>query len=155
VTITSTPSQSERLSRSRYPSVIISASGMATGGRVLHHIKALAPNPRHHIVFPGFQVAGTRGAKMVEGAREIKMFGQYVAIKAEVSHLDGLSGHADANGLMAWLRQFHTPPRQTYVVHGDPAASDALRTRIADELGWVVKVPGHNTTETLPPAVRS
>jgi metallo-beta-lactamase family protein len=141
VTLISTPQQSLRLARSRFPSVIVSASGMATGGRVLNHLKAMAPNPRHHIVFPGFQVAGTRGAKIVEGASEVKIFGEYVAIKAQVSHLEGFSGHADANELMDWLRGFERPPRQTFVVHGEPHASDALRSRIADELHWPVRVP--------------
>ena len=135
--------QSMRLTRSRWPSVIISASGMATGGRVLHHLKAMAPNPKHSIVFPGFQVGGTRGAKMVEGASEIKIFGEYVAVKAQVSHLEGFSGHADANELMRWLGGFERAPAQTWVVHGEPAAADALRSRIGDELGWRVAVPEH------------
>jgi metallo-beta-lactamase family protein len=143
VTIITTPQQSEKLTRSRYPCVIISASGMATGGRVLYHLKHLAPNPRNHIVFPGFQVGGTRGAKMIEGATEVKIFGKYVAIKASVSHLEGMSGHADANGVMKWLQGFQKMPRQAFVVHGEPAASDALRSRIADELGWNVSVPEH------------
>jgi len=143
VTVVTTPQQSEKVSRTRWPSVIISASGMATGGRVLHHLKAMAPNPRHSIVFPGFQVAGTRGAKLVEGAAEVKIFGEYVAVKAQVSHLEGFSGHADANELMLWLQGFEAAPRQTFVVHGEPAAADALRSRIADELGWAVRVPEH------------
>ncbi len=146
VTVIGSPQESEALSRSPYPAIIISASGMATGGRVLHHLKALAPHPRNHIVFPGFQVAGTRGAKLVEGAREVKIFGDYVAVKAQVSHLEGFSGHADANGLLDWLRGFRQPPRQTFVVHGEPAASDTLRLRIADELGWPVRVPEQGST---------
>jgi metallo-beta-lactamase family protein len=146
VTVTATPQASEALSRSRYPRIIISASGMATGGRVLHHLKALAPNPRNHIVFPGFQVGGTRGAKMIEGATEVKIFGDYVAVKARVSHLEGFSGHADGNGLMRWLGHFTKAPRQTFVVHGEPAAADAMRSRIGEELGWKVSVPGHGTT---------
>jgi metallo-beta-lactamase family protein len=143
VTIVTTPQQSEKVSRARYPSVIISASGMATGGRVLHHLKAMAPNPKHSIVFPGFQVAGTRGAKLVAGDTEVKIFGEYVAVKAQVSHLEGFSGHADANELMHWLQGFEHAPRETFVVHGEPAAADALRSRIADELGWRVRVPEH------------
>lgn len=143
VTLVAKAQESEKVSRSRYPSVIISASGMATGGRVLHHLKAMAPNPRHHIVFPGFQVAGTRGAKLVGGAPDVKIFGEYVAVKAQVSHLEGFSGHADANGLLHWLRGFTGAPGQTYVVHGEPEAADALRSRIADELGWAVQVPEH------------
>ncbi len=125
------------------PSIVISASGMATGGRVLNYIETLAPQARHHIAFPGFQVGGSRGAKMVEGAREIKLHGKYVAVNAEISHLEGFSGHADADGLMAWLRGFKKAPSQVFVVHGEPAASDALRSRIQDELAWPVRVPQH------------
>lgn len=134
---------SERITGPRWPCVIISASGMATGGRVLHHLEAMAPNPRHHIVFPGFQVAGTRGAKMVGGATEVKIFGRYVAVKAQVSHLEGFSGHADADELMAWMGGFDRAPAKTFVVHGERDASDALRSRIADEFGWRVSVPEH------------
>lgn len=138
-----TGAQSERLSRSRWPSVIISASGMATGGRVLHHLKALAPHPQHHIVFAGFQVGGTRGALLVGGAREVKIHGEMVPVRAEVSGFEGLSGHADADEILDWLRGFRAAPRQTWVVHGDPAAADALRFRIQQELGWRVGVPEH------------
>jgi metallo-beta-lactamase family protein len=113
---------------------------------VLHHLKALAPDPRHHIVFPGFQVAGSRGAHLVAGATEVKIHGEYVPVRAAVSHLEGFSGHADSDGLMAWLRGFRAPPRQTFVVHGDPAASDALRVRIQDELGWAVRVPAQGAS---------
>ena len=138
--------QSMRLQRSRWPSVIISASGMATGGRVLHHLKAMAPVAKHHIVFAGFQVGGSRGAKLVAGATDVKIHGEYVPVRAQVSQVEGFSGHADADELMAWMRQLRRPPRQTFVVHGEPAASDALRTRIQDELGWPVRVPQHGET---------
>lgn len=142
VTLVTKPAQSERLTRNHgYPRIIISASGMATGGRVLHHLKAMAPDPKNHIVFPGFQVAGTRGSTLVGGAHEVKIHGQYVAVKAEVSQLEGFSGHADANGLMAWMRAITPAPRQVFVVHGEPAAADTLRLRIKDELGWRVRVP--------------
>ncbi len=140
---------SQKLGRSRWPQVIISASGMATGGRVLHHLKRMLPNPRHHVVFPGFQVGGTRGAALVGGATSVKIHGEYVAVKAQVSHLAGCSGHADADGVLAWLRGFEAPPRQTYVVHGEPAAADALRLRIQDELGWQVSVPPHGGSVEL------
>ncbi|MDT8998933.1 MBL fold metallo-hydrolase [Paucibacter sp. APW11] len=129
--------------------IIISASGMATGGRVLNYLKTLAPDPRHHICFPGFQVGGSRGAKMIEGCREIKMHGEFVPVNAEISHLEGFSGHADADGLMAWMRGFKRAPEQVFVVHGEPAASDALRSRIQDELGWRVRVPQHGETVAL------
>jgi metallo-beta-lactamase family protein len=132
------------------PAVVISASGMATGGRVLNYIEALAPQARHHIAFPGFQAGGTRGARMVGGEREIKIRGRWVPVNAEVSHLDGLSGHADADGLMQWLRATYAAagraPAQVYVVHGEAAAADTLRGRIQDELGWPVRVPQHGET---------
>jgi metallo-beta-lactamase family protein len=138
--------QSMRLVRSRWPSVIISASGMATGGRVLHHLKAMAPVAKHHIVFAGFQVGGSRGARLVGGATEVKIHGEYVPVRAMVSQLEGFSGHADSDELMAWLRGLRQPPRQTFVVHGEPDASDALRIRIKDELAWKVRVPQHGET---------
>jgi metallo-beta-lactamase family protein len=143
VRLIETPAQSQRLTRSRYPAVIISASGMATGGRVLHHLRAMAPDQRHHIVFPGFQVAGTRGARLVAGEREVKIFGEMVPVRADISHLEGFSGHADTDELMQWLRGFERAPRHTFVVHGDPEATDALRFRIGNELGWSVSVPPH------------
>lgn len=136
-----TAQQSIRLTRQRYPSVIISASGMATGGRVLHHLKAMAPDPRHHVVFPGFQVGGSRGAHLVAGASEVKIHGEYVPVRAQVSQLEGFSGHADADELMAWLRRLPQAPRQAFVVHGEPDAADTLRLRIKDQLGWPVRVP--------------
>jgi metallo-beta-lactamase family protein len=138
--------QSMRLVRSRWPSVIISASGMATGGRVLHHLKAMAPIGKHHIVFAGFQVGGSRGARLVAGASEVKIHGEYVPVRAQVSQLEGFSGHADSDEMMTWLRGLRQPPRQTFVVHGEPDASDALRIRIKDELGWQVRVPQHGET---------
>lgn len=147
VHIVANPAQSQRLARSqaarRLPAVIISSSGMATGGRVLQHLKTMAPEPHHHIIFAGFQVAGSRGAALVEGAREVKIHGEFVPVRAQVSHLEGFSGHADADELMGWMRHFERPPRQTFVVHGDPGASDALRQRIERELGWAARVPPH------------
>jgi len=130
----------------RHSAIVVSASGMATGGRVLNYLQTLAPDARHHICFPGFQVGGTRGAKLIAGAREVKIQGEFITVNAEVSHLEGFSGHADADGLMAWMRGFKRAPAQVYVVHGEPEASDALRCRIQDELGWKVRVPQHGET---------
>lgn len=145
-----TPRESARIDHLRRPAVILSSSGMATGGRVLGHLAALAPDPRHAIVFPGFQVPGSRGGKLVTGAREIKVMGRYVAVKAEVHHLEGLSGHADAEGLIAWLRCLPQVPRRVAVVHGEPEASDALRQRIEEALGWrPVRVPQAGERLTL------
>lgn len=148
VRMVETAAQSMRLARLRYPSIIISASGMATGGRVLHHLKAMAPDPRHHLVFAGFQVGGSRGAHLVAGATEVKVHGEYVPVRAQVSQIEGFSGHADADGLLAWLRTMPMAPRQTWVVHGEPDAADALRLRVKDELGWRVQVPQHGQTVT-------
>jgi metallo-beta-lactamase family protein len=141
VRLITTPAQSMRLVAARMPRVVISSSGMATGGRVLHHLKAMAPDPRHHIVFAGFQVGGSRGAHLLGGAREVKIHGQYVPVRAQISTLDGVSGHADANQLLDWLRALQAPPAQTFVVHGEPDAADTLRHRIQDELGWRVRAP--------------
>jgi metallo-beta-lactamase family protein len=135
--------ESRALNLSREPKIIVAGSGMATGGRVIHHIAAFGPHPENTIVFAGFQAGGTRGAAMLAGAKEVKIHGNYVPIRAEVVALGNLSAHADADELMAWLRGFEKPPRSTYVTHGEPAASDALRLRIKDELGWDVHVPEH------------
>lgn len=133
--------ESKAVSASDLPKVILSASGMATGGRVLHHIRAFGPDPRNTILFSGFQAEGTRGRALVEGAREVKMFGGFVPIRAEVADLPMLSAHADANEILRWLKGFRRPPRKTFVVHGEPHASQNLRDRIAAELGWEVVVP--------------
>lgn len=121
--------------------VIISASGMATGGRVLHHLKTLAPVPKNTILLVGFQAAGTRGEALLHGASSLKIHGQYIPVAAEVRHLNSLSAHADADGIMAWLKKFKTAPRMTFINHGEPLASDTLRKRIQDELHWNVVVP--------------
>jgi metallo-beta-lactamase family protein len=143
VRMVTTAALSMRLAASRAPAVIISASGMATGGRVLHHLKVMAPDERHHIVFAGFQVGGSRGAHLVGGAREVKIHGEYVPVRAPVSSLEGFSGHADADELLDWLRRMPRPPGQTFVVHGEPDAADTLRLRIKNQLGWTVRVPQH------------
>jgi metallo-beta-lactamase family protein len=131
------------------PKVIISASGMATGGRVLHHLKRYAPDPRSTILFAGFQAAGTRGATMMAGAETVKIHGEYVPVRAEVRNLPMLSAHADADEILRWLHNFRRPPRMTFVTHGEPVASDVLRRRIQDELGWQATVPEHLDKATL------
>jgi len=123
------------------PKVIISASGMATGGRVLHHLEHYAPDPRNAIVFAGFQAGGTRGAAMVAGAESVKIYGQYVEVRAEVANLAMLSAHADCDELMRWLGALKSTPRTTFVTHGEPTASDALRHRIEETLRWNCVVP--------------
>ena len=133
--------ESKRLNTMRGPMIVISASGMATGGRVVHHLKAFAPDARNTILFAGFQAGGTRGAAMLAGAKEIKIHGEYVPVRAEVARLDNLSGHADYAEILDWLRGFETPPRKTFITHGEPAAADALRRRIEETLRWSAVVP--------------
>jgi metallo-beta-lactamase family protein len=135
--------ESKALNEDETPKIILSASGMATGGRILHHLEKFAPDPRNTILFAGFQAAGTRGASMVAGAQSIKMHGSYVPVRAEVQNLDMLSAHADADEILRWLRSFPRAPRMTFVTHGEPTAADALRRRIQDELGWPCRVPEH------------
>jgi metallo-beta-lactamase family protein len=135
---------SKALSRNRMPKVIISASGMATGGRVLHHIKAFGADARNTILFSGFQAMGTRGRSLVDGARRVKIHGEWIEIRADVANLPMLSAHADANEIMNWLRQFQRPPLRTFIVHGEPEASAALQARVEQELGWDCERPGLN-----------
>lgn len=135
--------ESKALTVNPVPKVIVSASGMATGGRVLHHLKHFAADPKNTILFAGFQAGGTRGAAMVAGAESIKLHGEYVPVRARVENLDMLSAHADADEIMRWLRGFKAPPRMTFVTHGEPTAADALRHRIEEELGWRCVVPDH------------
>ena len=136
-----TPDESNALDANRFPKVIISAAGMATGGRVLYHLRSYAPDPRNLILFVGFQAGGTRGAAMIAGAESIKIHGQYIPVRAAVENLNMLSAHADADEIMGWLRNFERPPKMTFVTHGEPVAADALRHRIAEELNWNCMVP--------------
>ena len=135
------PEESKALDRNAMPKIIISASGMATGGRVLHHLKYFAPDPKNTILFAGFQAGGTRGAAMTGGADTVKIHGQFVPVRAEVLNLQMLSAHADAEEILAWLRNFQKPPKRTFVTHGEPSASDVLRRRIEEELKWQCEVP--------------
>ena len=142
--------ESKNLNERRGPMIIVSASGMATGGRVLHHLKTFAPDPRNTILFTGFQAGGTRGAAMVNGAEAVKIHGEYVKVAAEVVNLDTLSAHADYAEILAWLEHFEAPPKRTFITHGEPAAADALRRRIEETLRWQVEVPEYLQTTPLP-----
>ena len=133
--------ESRALNERSGPMIIVSASGMATGGRVVHHLKAFAPDPRNMILLPGFQAAGTRGAALAAGADAIKIHGSYVPVRAEVVKMDNLSAHGDYEEILAWLRNFRRAPRRVFVTHGEPAAADELRRRIEEAFGWSVSVP--------------
>jgi metallo-beta-lactamase family protein len=136
--------ESKRLNHPAHPCILLSASGMATGGRVVHHLAALAPDPRNLILLPGFQVAGTRGRALQDGARAVKIFGSYVPVRARVATLDEYSAHADADQVLRWLSSVAEPPRTCFVVHGEPAAAQRLADRIDTELGWCAVVPRLN-----------
>lgn len=144
-----TVEESQALTRQQYPCVIISASGMASGGRVLHHMKSLIGDHRNSLVFVGFQAPGTRGAALVGGADTIKIHGAWLPVRAEIHHLDALSAHADAGEILQWLKAGEARPRHTYVTHGEPEAADALRLRIRDELGWRASVPEYGEERLL------
>lgn len=149
ITFVNTVEASKALNTMKFPSIIVSASGMATGGRVLHHLAAYAPHERNTILFAGYQAAGTRGASIVGGAREVKIFGQYVPVRAEVANLDMLSAHADRDQLLAWLGRMPKPPRRVYVTHGEPIAADAMRLAIQDRLRWNAEVPEYRSAVEL------
>ena len=147
--VVESPEESERLNSRRGPMIIIAASGMATGGRVVHHIKAFAPDHRNTILFAGYQAGGTRGAAIAGGAPTVRIHGQEIPVRAEVAMLDDLSAHADAGEILGWLRQFKAAPDKTFITHGEPAAADALRQRIERELHWACHLPYYLETVEL------
>jgi metallo-beta-lactamase family protein len=138
--------QSKAIAQHHGPKVILSASGMATGGRVLHHLALHLGNHRNMVLLTGYQSPGTRGATMSNGSPSVRIHGQDIAIRAEVVQLASASAHADASQLIDWLRTLPKPPRRVFVTHGDMAASDALRHRIETELRWQALVPEHGST---------
>lgn len=146
---TRTPEASKALDQRAGPMIILSASGMATGGRVVHHLKAFVGDARNLVLLAGFQAGGTRGASLLEGAGAIRIHGQEFPVRAQIGQLQASSAHADANELLDWMRGFVTAPRATFVTHGEPGASDALRQRIERDLRWRAIVPEHRSTYDL------
>ncbi len=145
-TMVNSTDESRALAGRHGPMVILSASGMATGGRVLHHLALYAGNHRNMIILTGFQAPGTRGATLASGAKSVRIHGRDVEVKAEVVQLQSASAHADATQILAWLRTMPQAPDQVYVVHGESGPSDELRKRIKHELGWRAMVPEHGST---------
>ena len=135
--------ESIALNLQRMPMVIIAGSVMATCGRVLHHLKAFAPDPRNTIVFVGFQAGGTRGASMLAGAESIKVHGTYIPVRADVVQIEDLSAHADRAEIISWLSKFKKAPKKTFITHGEPPAADALRLGIEEQLSWNCVVPDY------------
>ncbi len=141
--------ESKRLNETKEPVIILSASGMASGGRVVHHLKAFAPDPKNTVLFVGFQAAGTRGAAMLDGVESIKIHGEYVPVRANVEYLPNLSAHADYAEIIAWLGGFESMPKTTFITHGEPVAADAMRLHIEEQLHWQVVVPDYLETVHL------
>jgi metallo-beta-lactamase family protein len=146
-----TADDSKAIDASSGPLIVISASGMATGGRVLHHLKRFLPDARSTVLLVGYQSAGTRGRSLADGADELKIHGQYVPVRAQVRKLDGLSAHADYAELIDWLELSRAHPRRVFVTHGEPAAADSLRRRLRERFGWDVVVPEHAASFPLVP----
>ena len=140
----SSAQESKDLTASKKPAIIISASGMATGGRVLHHLKATLPDPRNTALLVGFQAEGTRGRRLIDGEKTVRIHGVDVPVNAQVHKIDSMSAHADSREILRWLRGFSAPPKRTFLVHGEPTAMRALHTTITQELRWNTHMPRWN-----------
>jgi metallo-beta-lactamase family protein len=149
VKVVSDIEESKWINTVKTPMILMAGSGMATGGRIVHHLKQFAPDPKNTILFTGFQAGGTRGAAMLDGVKEIKIHGEYYPVNAEIALVDNLSAHADAGEIIGWLRNFQKPPRRTFITHGEPVAADTLRMRIEEQLGWETYVPDYMETVEL------
>ncbi|HEX5474848.1 MAG TPA: MBL fold metallo-hydrolase [Vicinamibacterales bacterium] len=143
------PRESKALTASSEPSIVISSSGMAEGGRVVHHLEAALPHANNTVLFCGYQAAGTRGRRLLDGEKQIKMYGRWVPVAARIERLESMSAHADANEIMRWLGGFARPPQRTFIVHGEPPAMHALQQRIGSELHWTPYIPKYLETVTL------
>jgi len=141
---------SKAIDRTAGPMIIISASGMATGGRVLHHLARFLPDERSTVLFVGYQAAGTRGRSLIERADELKIHGQYVPVRAHIVQLDGLSAHADYTEMLEWLGSSKLSPKRVFVTHGEPSAADSMRRRIVETFGWNATVPEQGAIMELP-----
>ena len=146
---TVSPQQSKALTANKRSAVVISASGMATGGRVLHHLAAALPDPRNTVVFAGFQAEGTRGRQLIEGASDVKIHGRVVPVRARIEKVNSMSAHADRGEILRWLKAMPAPPARLCLVHGEPGPMDALKALVRDRLGWDAHTPGHGETVTV------
>lgn len=143
LTAVKSPRQSAEIVASRQPAIVIAGSGMATGGRVLHHLAAVLPDPKHTVLFVGYQAAGTRGRDLCDGAKAVKLLGRTVPVAARIERIDSMSAHADVNEIMRWLSGFTRAPRRTFLVHGERSGLQALAARITADRGWPVHIPAH------------
>lgn len=149
VTYVNTAQESKTIDNYHTPMIIISASGMLEGGRVLHHLQAFLPDHRNTVLFTGYQAAGTRGEAIVKGKSEIKIHGSMVPVEAEIIVMENLSAHADANEILAWLKNFNKPPKETFLTHGEPQAAEVLKEKIETELRWNCVIPKYLDTHEL------
>ncbi len=149
LTVTPSSAESRKLNDLDGPAIIISASGMATGGRILHHLKLRLPEERNTVIFVGYQAEGTKGRRLVEGEPEVKIHGGWIPVKAHVSQISGLSAHADAAELALWLDRREREPEAVYLIHGEYPAQQAMAARLADEFGWQPKIPELGETLTI------
>jgi metallo-beta-lactamase family protein len=133
--------ESKWIDEQRNPGIIISASGMVEGGRILHHLAHRLPHPQNTVLFIGFQATGTRGRTIVEGKPTVKIHGQEIPIRAKIENISGFSAHADYNETLAWLMGFNRPPLKTFIVHGEPEAAQSLAEKITTLLSWEVIIP--------------
>lgn len=144
-----TPDESKSLNHRKGPFIVIAGSGMATGGRVVHHLKERLPDPKTTVLLAGFQAVGTRGRALQDGAKTVRMHGQNIPVRAHVEIIHGMSAHADQSEIMRWLHGFTRPPRKVYVIHGEPKAAEALASLIRAELGWSTEVATDAATISL------
>jgi metallo-beta-lactamase family protein len=136
--------ESKAINEHRFPCIIISANGMATGGRILHHFMQRLPEPQNSVVFVGYQAVGTRGRQLAEGARQIRIFGVDYPVRAEIHLIDSFSAHGDYNEILRWLRGFKRPPQKTFLVHGEPSAARAMKGHIQTAFKtWQVEIPSY------------
>jgi metallo-beta-lactamase family protein len=143
MTIVETVEQSKGVMHAPGPAIVIAASGMATGGRVLHHLAVGLPDSRNTIMFVGYQSAGTRGRLLVDGSKQIKLLGQIVTVGARIERMDSMSAHADVDEILRWLKNFKRPPAMTFIVHGEPSAAEALEKKMQTELKWSTHIAKH------------
>ncbi len=143
LTVVTSVAESKALNALSGPAVIISASGMATGGRILHHLRHRLPHPDNTVLFVGFQAKGTRGRRILEGEPTVKIFGEHVPVRAEVQQITSLSAHADGEELLVWMRQAEQPPQTVFITHGEPEQSQGLLERVQRELGWPCYIPSY------------
>lgn len=149
LTVVTTVNESKALNTVPGPAVIISASGMATGGRILHHLRHRLPHPQNTVLFVGFQAKGTRGRRILDGEPTVKIFGEHVPVGARVAHITSLSAHADREELLVWMRQAERAPQQVFVTHGEPEAASALAELVSRELGWPCHLPHYGEQVSL------